>query len=366
MKSVGEILDQNKGVGLGFDGMRLILALSVILWHSFPLTSGSASFAKSTVAWPIIYSIVPMFFALSGFLVSGSALRLTIGKFAMSRILRIVPALFVDTLFTVIILAPLFTGLPLQEFFTNHLTYAYLLNIVGEIHFTLPGVFTQNIYPDVVNGSLWTIPPELFCYVVMAGLIISGWIRDWKKVAAVFIAFTILYFVIHNISLTYPGKGRLQGPGTKLVGFFVMGTLFYVLRHRIPHSLGIFAFCVVTLAVSGFFISSTYWETPFWVIGTAPLYCYIIVYLGLVPIPLPALLKRGDYSYGIYLYAFPFQQAIMHLFPITNPVLLFLATVPPVMVMAMLSWHLVEKPTLRLRKAYSFAAKREEMAHSPK
>lgn len=108
MKTIGEALDANKGVGPGFDFMRLFLAFAVIAWHSVPITQGSAEALKTEPWWILVYAVVPVFFALSGFLVTGSALRLSVGPFVASRALRILPALFVDTAISILLYCPLF------------------------------------------------------------------------------------------------------------------------------------------------------------------------------------------------------------------------------------------------------------------
>ncbi|MFS8084797.1 MAG: hypothetical protein ACMG6H_04145 [Acidobacteriota bacterium] len=55
----------------------------------------------------------------------------------------------------------------------------------------------------------------------------------------------------------------------------------------------------------------------------------------------------GDYSYGVYVYAFPLQQAIRWLWPDIP-----LATIPAtslalILCVAALSWHALEEPLLR-------------------
>jgi peptidoglycan/LPS O-acetylase OafA/YrhL len=55
----------------GFDYLRIILATAVVFWHSFTTAYGN-QFAYSFLSTPYrapIAVLVPMFFALSGFLV---------------------------------------------------------------------------------------------------------------------------------------------------------------------------------------------------------------------------------------------------------------------------------------------------------
>jgi peptidoglycan/LPS O-acetylase OafA/YrhL len=60
--------------------------------------------------------------------------------------------------------------------------------------------------------------------------------------------------------------------------------------------------------------------------------------------------KFGDFSYGMYLYAFPIQQTIVSIIPDTtniwiNIFLFFLFLIP----IAFLSWRYIEEPALEVR-----------------
>ena len=68
-----------------------------------------------------------------------------------------------------LILGTLLTTLPLGEYFAHPMLHSYFLNIIGDIHYFLPGVFDQNP-SHRVNGQLWTIPFELECYIVLAAV----------------------------------------------------------------------------------------------------------------------------------------------------------------------------------------------------
>ena len=97
-----------------------------------------------------------MFFALSGFLVAGSMERTPkLSQFLTLRIIRLVPALAVEVLLCALILGPLVTNKPLWDYFAAPEFWAYFRNIVGDVHFTLPGVFEDNKLPRIVNASLW-------------------------------------------------------------------------------------------------------------------------------------------------------------------------------------------------------------------
>ena len=137
----------------GFDYLRIILAVSILLWHAI-LVCHAVSSARGVVEtqWkvPLLF-LVPSFFSLSGFLIAGSLERSTIPAFIGLRILRIVPALAVDTLLTLLIVGPLFTTLPLREYFSNKVTWKYLTNILGHIN-CLP-VFHNNPISQIIRSA---------------------------------------------------------------------------------------------------------------------------------------------------------------------------------------------------------------------
>jgi peptidoglycan/LPS O-acetylase OafA/YrhL len=69
----------------------------------------------------------------------------------------------------------------------------------------------------------------------------------------------------------------------------------------------------------------------------------------------PALTRRAveppaDLSYGVYLYGWPVQQALHALFPALGAVALLWPSLLATLVVAMLSWFLVEKPALGLKR----------------
>ena len=92
----------------------------------------------------------------------------------MNRVLRIFPALIVLTLLTAFVIGPMFTTLPLAEYFSDAAFWRYLLVAASWISFKLPGVFVNLPASEVVNPSLWSIPVELQCYAAMLGMMLTG------------------------------------------------------------------------------------------------------------------------------------------------------------------------------------------------
>ena len=123
---------------------------------------------------PIVFGIpltqlaVGVFFVISGYLISGSwERRPQLPRYLTNRVLRIIPGLFLVVVVSAFVLGPLVTTLAAGDYFTDGGTYSYLRNAVLIPNYALPGVFAGNPFPGAVNGSLWTLPAEFACYLVV-------------------------------------------------------------------------------------------------------------------------------------------------------------------------------------------------------
>src|SRR5271170_1656034 len=129
-------LEQTAHRPSGFDWMRIGLASAVALFHAFHCSYGAAGVQAPIGFRPAIGLILPMFFALSGFLVAGSLERSrTVVTFLGLRVVRIVPALMVEVVLSALVLGPLVTTDDLRTYASNPAFYTYFLNIVGDIHY---------------------------------------------------------------------------------------------------------------------------------------------------------------------------------------------------------------------------------------
>lgn len=372
MKTIGSVLDEHRGIGPGFDFLRIFLAIMVLFTHSFLIAEGEKfQFSKPGIT-VLQAAILPMFFALSGFLITGSAMRLRLKDFLLNRGIRIVPALSVDIVFAALILGPIFTTVSLQAYFSSYEFWSYFANIFGVIHYVLPGVFEHNPFPAIVNGSLWTVPYEIGCYVIMSALIIFGLLkRPWATLGAtVAVTAIIIAFSINRVNpATLGGTFQPDSAGFKLLNHFIgskglmlyvnfmLGAVFFLFRHSIPKH-GILALVCVAAPMTASFIFPDVEGSTLCIIF-APMLVYLMAYIGMTPIPRIPLYHRGDYSYGIYLYGYPFQQGLVTLFPkLTSPWLHFAISLPIATLIAMGSWHFIEKPILKLRKKFSFTAQK--------
>lgn len=163
--SLEDQLVRTKNRPTGFDYLRIALSVSVLAAHTVTVCYGTQA---ETVLWsgplrPLVYFIVPSFFALSGFLVAGSRERNSLPAFLTLRVLRIYPALTAEVVISAFLIGAALTILPLHQYFTSRTLLKYLLNVTGYIHYRLPGVFETLPTPNIVNAQLWTVPFELEC-----------------------------------------------------------------------------------------------------------------------------------------------------------------------------------------------------------
>lgn len=325
----------------GFDYLRVLLSAAVVLWHSFR----TSYYGLDMDGWyrPIVGLVLPMFFALSGFLVSGSLLRVrSIHEFALLRAIRILPALAVETVISMVLIGAFFTTLSLGDYFTHPRTISYLTNILGHIQLDLPGVF-KDLPRSSVNASLWTIPYELECYLAIVLL----WTLRIIRFRTALLVFVIL------AQIAVPGKDLIDGhlrdlsysvSGRVLVVSFLWGVAIYFYRDVIRLS---FTLCLVATAVAMLMLTT---ELSSYFVG-APA-AYVTVYLGLLNPKKVGPIFRGDYSYGLYLYSYPIQQAIASLMGDHRSwYVSFFGAMLLAGLCAAFSWHCVEKPVLGHRKA---------------
>lgn len=342
--TVMAVMDRNRGSGPGFDWVRIGLSLSVILLHSFHTSYGYRPWASLSngPSGPLFAGVLPMFFGLSGFLVAGSALRTRNLKVFLSfRVLRIMPALVTEVTLSALVLGTLMTTYSLRDYFSDPRFFTYFGNIIGWVHFYLPGVFEGNPRPGIVNQNLWTLHPELISYAVMAALMVSSVVYNKKMLTMVWAAATVVLFIV-NI---YTGMFEPHGvyPGKILVYFFVTGIVAFHWREHIVLN-GKLAILSIVVA----YILYWYPNTTFFI--QFPL-IYLMLWLGMQAFPRINWLQRGDYSYGLYLYAYPVQQTLVMTFLWSREWYInFAMTVPITLGIAMLSWHYVEKPALALKR----------------
>lgn len=345
---MGSRLTETEGRPSGFDYLRIVLATLIIADHAVIacLGMGVQRTLFSGLARPFFVAFVPMFFSLSGFLVASSLERSwSLITFVGLRILRIVPALAVDTLFCALLVGVVLTSLSLRNYFVSPDFYKYFLNIVGDIHYTLPGVFSRNP-SNVVNAQLWTIPYELKCYAAVSALALLGLHRRpfLLLIATVTIVIATMIWVTLN-------PVEIVDVWQLLVPTFLLSVCAYLYRDRLPCNP---LLCALSIVLAAALASQT---GALLILAAVP-YTYLTVWLGLLNPKRDPLIRSGDYSYPLYLYSFPIQQTLIALVPLAHIWWAnFLLALPFTFILAAFSWHMIEKPAQSKRHyLYSFEA----------
>jgi peptidoglycan/LPS O-acetylase OafA/YrhL len=334
----------------GFDYLRLGLAIAVVVWHSVVAAEGVSMDAAAwrSAAGPLARLILPLFFALSGFLVAGSLERSrTLITFLGLRALRIYPALAVECLTSALLIGPALTTTPLKAYFADRRFRSYLLNMFGDVHFRLPGLFASNPFPDIVNAQLWTVPYELGCYALLAGLAVLGLVkRRW--IGPLCVVGGLAAFAIPHVLKAGDLANGNHVFGPFLLMSFVSGVTLYIYRDRAPWDYRLAAPAGALLYLSALAAPSPTFSALSLVLP--PLAAYCVVYVGLLDPPKLFFMAGADYSYGIFLYGFVVQQCVSLLLPWARHWYLnVLVALPLATAFAAVSWRFVERPALGLR-----------------
>jgi peptidoglycan/LPS O-acetylase OafA/YrhL len=336
---------------------RLALATGVILCHSWPLTGRRVSFEPAHQLLRDVW--VDGFFAISGFLITASWLsNPRLRNYFVARGLRILPGLWVCLTITAFVIAPIgvaIQGGPAAKLLLSRAPIEYVLknSAVAMLKPDIGGTPQGVPWSHAWDGSLWTLLPEVFCYITVAVLGVTGLLsRRWLIPAALAMAlalstllppWSVFADAIEAQQQIDPAKAALVlgAVATRFAVMFLAGALLCQFRDVIPARWSLVAVSVVIVLASSLLPN-------YRLIGGIPLTYAIIVSGALIHDK--HLRLRTDLSYGVYIYAFPIQQLLViwglgSMNPVVFAVIAAFATVP----LAALSWFLVEKPSLSLK-----------------
>ncbi len=365
--------------------LRLALALLVVVSHSMPLGFGRSSIGlelsnrQSDLGTLAVYG----FFIVSGFLVSGSARRLSVPRFLWHRFVRIYPGLWVSLLFTALILAPfvaLIEGVHLADLAAhpqNPLSFL-LANWTGSSRqYTIGGLLSETPYGGVVGGpsafigSWWSLRYEIGCYLGLGVLSAVGLLRHRWVIGCLTLSVGTCCWALlltHGWNTAAPSLGST--PSLPLAGpvnifhvlflsyLFLIGVCARTWSHLIPISGSAAALSAATLVATAMLGGLL-------TVGLLA-YAYLILWLT---VALPPLLhgigRDRDYSFGVYIYGFGVQQVVALLGGARwgLPGYIAICVISTVLIAAA-SWHLVEKPALQW-KNWNPAARLSRRAAAP-
>ena len=342
-RSVGDInAPAHTSRSNNFDFLRLILAILVIFSHSFVLGPGPnlsepfLTLTRGRATGGII--AVNFFFIMSGYLITASYLRSTsIFDYLGKRVRRIYPGFIGSMLFAALVVVPI-SGAVITGGNAGGKILNFVWNTLRLQEFSFVGAFSKNPLPDTINGSVWTITVEFKCYLGLLLLGVSRVLQRRKLMTGIFLV-SIVVGVMFNVLGLQQIKGATW---TRLIPMYLAGVIAYLYRDKIRYTWqgGLASFCAM---VASCFVPFS-WAAVFPIAGT-----YLLFWIAFNPyLHAYHAAKFGDFSYGTYLYAFPVQQMIMNAWgmPI-NPLALFVQAAPLTLVLAVASWHFIERPFLK-------------------
>ena len=342
-----------------FSFLRLCFALGVLVSHSWALGGFGAeplwNFSQKKVTLGRL--CVLGFFAISGFLIMRSVDQSTsVPRFFWNRFLRIFPAFWVFILMAMIFFVPLYCwlhGFSLMEMIAKHgqniIAYGSGNFWLKLNRWDIKPLLVNVPYRFEVNSSLWSLIYEWRCYVLVA---ICGFFPVHRFRLRLILCVAIATWALGILHLNFPtlirGFSWLSSSFTEieiglLFPYFFCGTLLYKFRTQVPSHWGIFvlAFCLIVSGLHFNFIA---------IVGP-PAWAYVVVWLAMnLPDRLSWFDGRRDISYGVFIYAWPLQQALVlarqNIFGVGW---FILASTLLALIFAVLSRVFVEQPALRLK-----------------
>lgn len=359
--TLDEFLDTRSA---GFDLIRLVLAFLVLVSHTWPL-GGFGREPMSPLA-PDVLTLggfaVGGFFALSGLLVGRSALNRRSASFAKARFARLMPALWVAMLFSAFVV-----GLIGWMHRHQRLGGYFTLRPDGPLAYvsraaTLPVTFSHGI-ADVfrddtpygiatgssfVNGSLWTLPYEIRCYLVIGLVAVVA--RKFGSRRTITIAWLLSLALAAGYAKRVDLTSFVAGPyaDRQMAAFlfvFLTGTLVAAWAHKINLFGWVPLAALVLTLVAG--RSSAFVAEHV----TQAAMALVLPPVAALVAPVARWLCGIDVSYGLYLYAWPMQQLVAMYQWTSRPATFIVVSTAMTLACAAASWFAIEKPAMaRLRR----------------
>ena len=329
-----------------FNLIRFLAASTVLLDHSFALVAPerAASAVIDIGGLELARVAVDVFFIVSGFLVTRSVLtQPTLVDYAVARVLRLFPALLAACIFIAFLLGPAVTTISLHDYFADARPWLYVPLTASLIthSLTLPGVFEHVPVSGVIDPPLWTLRYESMCYVLLALFALAGLLATRMR-ASVTLAVLFALYAFVTFATSWRDESGAADSAARFVLCFFLGGAFYLYAEKIRLD--------VRIALALGLVAMLCFGTAAYEVAFKAALAYGVLWFALVPAgPLRRFNLIGDYSYGLYILCFPIQQTFVMLDPAIGPGALFLCSFPAVLALAILSWHFIEHPALRLK-----------------
>ena len=338
-----------------FGALRLLFASVVILSHSPEILDGNRSrelltnVLGITNVFGVTFGILGVdgFFIVSGYLITKSFLSSpTLFDYLKRRFLRIYPAFVVSFWLCLVVLAPV-VGAGLSPFHPA----ALVRNVVRAsilLHPDARGSLPGMPFP-VLNASMWTIPYEFHCYILVMFAGVAGLFKGSLRYFLLVVVLAALAMSIFaGDRLTHGVAAALLGTpdrNLQLVPMFGAGVLYALFQRSISFSHALAVIAAAALTICLFFVPVV---VPL-AIGVLGSYLIFWFAFRCPVLPVSRFANNTDLSYGIYLYAWPIQSTIAFFTARSiNPWALSAISLALAAGAAWASWTFIEKPALAL------------------
>jgi peptidoglycan/LPS O-acetylase OafA/YrhL len=304
---------------------------------------------------------VIIFFLIGGYLITQSFLGDPDPiRYGIKRFFRLIPPLAIHAVIAALIIGPLLSTFPISEYFRQSGVYRYLLNIVLLPFNTLPGVFENNPYPSIVNGSLWVMPVEGLMYVVMPIIILCIGLK--RRTPFSYLLLKIICTVVCIVRLVqlalvpdiqFMILGKNFSLSFDVIPFFFIGSLFVIPEIQKLCNLQV-AFILLLLFTC--FQTAYPPPPPYSMIGLFVFFSYFIFSFAFTCQPFFAhKFEKYECSYSLFLYGFFIQQIVIFIetnvgiqinTALNNGICIVITAA-----VAWLSFKFVEQPSQRLCKS---------------
>jgi len=329
-----------------FTLLRFAAAMTVLFAHSVAVLGlpPEREFFFKRIGFSLGEMGLDMLFVTSGFLVTASlVVRQDLIAYLWARILRVYPGLLVMLVLTVFVLAPALTTLPYGNYYASPMTWEYFrkcATLIGGVRYALPGVFDNVPLKGEFNGSLWTMPVEVRMYLYLAAIHVALAFVPALRLKAMRIVLPLSAAVLIAIVMSARLTGGPYNGANIRVFMFLYGASLFVWRDRIPVGPRLLVGLLAALVLASFD------KTLFFVVYAA---CLAPLVLHLVYVP-GGRIRRfndwGDYSYGVYIYAFPVQQTLAFFFRAMSLAGMMASSAIVSVAIAIVSWKLIEERAL--------------------
>lgn len=322
------------------DIFQVVAAVMVIYGHAYALLpiDGQKDIVGRLLVFDYSGSLaVKIFFFLSGLVVTNSLIeKKDVRQFLISRFFRIWPALAIVLAAMAFVFGPFFSTHPPLEYFSNTAVYEYFLRgLVMDLRYDLPGVFQNNAF-KAANGSLWSIPFEVYAYIVLIAIFLLGVIHSRYLSLALFSLILIDPLVGNKLLFTW----LPQNPEVALLApCFAAGSFFILFKDKIEIDLR--GLAGVWILYYLFRISSYNFY-----------FFYLAIFYSILFISSRKIMVRFkpaiDISYGLYLWGWPVQQVMAQYFPEHGIRFNQIASAMIAALLGYVSWYLIESRFIKI------------------